>query len=306
MPILKSQKMKIKLILLTLIISCSVQAQEFRCMVQVAAPSLQGTNRAIFEDMQKTIMEFMNNQQWTDNVFKPEERIDCSVMLNINKMTGSDEFEGKIQIQARRPVYNSSYSTMMLNIQDDDVKFRYIEFQSLEYNPNSVESNLIAILAYYAFIILGYDYDSFSLRGGTTYFQKAQNIVNMAQSTREKGWGSFDGTRNRYWLVENVLNEYHAPFRVFMYQYHRNGLDMMADKPEEGRATMATSFEQIQRVFRQRPNSYVLQLFFDAKRDEILNVFKPSPSIEKGKVVNLLSEVDPAHSDKYQKLLSER
>lgn len=298
--------MKKIIIFLLLTISISVESQELRCMVQVSAQSIQGTNRAIFEDMQKNIMEFMNNQQWTDNVFKPEERIDCSIMININKQSGSDEFEGKIQIQARRPVFNSSYSTMMMNLQDENVKFRYIEFQTLEFNPNSVESNLIAILAYYAYIILGYDYDSFSLRGGTAYFQKAQNIVNMAQSSRESGWSSFDGTRNRYWLVENLLNEHHAPFRAFMYQYHRKGLDMMADKPDEGRAAMATAFEQIQKVFRQRPNSYVLASFFDAKREEILNVFKPSPSIEKGKVVNLLSEVDPSHSDKYKKLLSER
>jgi hypothetical protein len=283
-----------------------VAAQEFRCMVSVAAPGIQGTNRAIFEDMQKNILEFMNTQQWTDNIFKPEERIDCTILINIREQIGSDEFKGTMQIQTRRPVYNSSYNTTMLNIQDENVSFRYIEFQPLVYNPNSIESNLVAILSYYAFIILGYDYDSFSLRGGTPYFQRAQNIVNMAQSSREGGWSSFDGTRNRYWLVENLLNEHHAPFRQFSHQYHRRGLDVMADKPEEGRAAMASALEQIQRVFRQRPNSYVLTAFFDAKREELLNVFKSSPSIEKGKVVTLLSEIDPAHSAKYQQLLSER
>jgi hypothetical protein len=299
-------KLKILIIIILSQIAIKVSAQEFLCMVQVAAPSIQGTNRAIFEDMQKTIMEFMNNQQWTDNVYKPEERIDCSIMINIREMIGSDEFKGTMQIQARRPVYNSSYNTLMLNLQDDNVSFRYIEYQPLVYNPNSVESNLVAILSYYAFIILGYDYDSFSLRGGNSYFQKAQSIVNMAQSSRESGWSSFDGTRNRYWLVENVLNEYHSSFRQCMYQYHRNGLDLMSDKPEEGRAAIASALEQMQKVFRQRPNSYVLILFFDAKREELLNIFKPSPSIEKGKVVNLLSEIDPANSDKYQKLLTER
>jgi len=300
--------MKTKQIIITLLILklTSVEAQEFRCMIQVQAPGIQGTNRAIFEDMQKAIMEFMNIQQWTDNVFKPEERIDCSIMINIREMIGSDEFKGTMQIQARRPVYNSSYNTMLLNLQDDNITFRYVEFQPLIYNPNSIESNLIAILSYYAFIILGYDYDTFSLRGGTAYFQKAQNIVNMAQSSRESGWSSFDGTRNRYWLIENILNEYHSPLRQCLFQYHRNGLDTMADKPEEGRAAIASSLELLQRVFRQRPNSYVLALFFDAKREELLNVFKPSPSIEKGKVVNLLSEIDPANSAKYKQLLSGR
>ena len=299
--------MKLKFWIITILFttaSICINAQEFRCMVQVAAPSIQGTNRAIFEDMQKSIMEFMNNQKWTDNVFKPEERIDCSIMINIRSMTGSDEFTGEMQLQARRPVYKSSYITQLLNLKDEKFNFRYIEFQPLVYNPSSIESNLVALLSYYAFIILGYDYDSFGSKGGSIYFQKAQNIVNMAQSSREPGWSSFDGTRNRYWLVENVLNEYHTSFRQCMYQYHRNGLDLMAEKPEEGRAAIASSLEQLQKVFRQRPNSFVLVLFFDAKREELLNIFKASPSIEKGKIVNLLSEIDPANSDKYQKLLS--
>ncbi|MCL2072784.1 MAG: DUF4835 family protein [Marinilabiliaceae bacterium] len=301
---MKIEKLIISIVLYSMFMA--LPAQEFRCMVQVSAPSIQGTNRAIFEDMQKTILEFMNNQQWTDNIFKTEERIDCSILINIREQLGSDEFKGTMQIQARRPVYNSGYNTLMLNLQDDNVSFRYIEYQSLIYNPNSIESNLVAILSYYAFIILGYDYDSFSLRGGTPYFQKAQNIVNLAQSSREGGWSSFDGTKNRYWLVENLLNENHSQFRQFMYQYHRRGLDMMSEKPDEGRAAMATGFEQVQRVYRQRPTSYVLIAFFDAKREELLNVFKQSPSIEKGKVVTLLSEIDPAHSSKYQQLLSDK
>ena len=299
--------MKLKILTVTMLllaIPLTVVTQEFRCNVQVSAPGIQGTNRAIFEDMQKTILEFMNNQPWTDHIYKNEERIECSILINVREQIGSDEFKGTMQIQARRPVYNSGYNTLMLNLQDDNISFRYIEYQPLIYNPNSIESNLVAILSYYAFIILGYDYDSFSLRGGTPYFQKAQNIVNLAQSSRESGWSSFDGTKNRYWLVENLLNENHSAFRQFMYQYHRRGLDVMSEKPDEGRAAMASGFEQVQRVFRQRPTSYVLIAFFDAKREEILNVFRQSPSIEKGKVVNLLSEIDPSHSSKYQQLLT--
>ena len=276
-------------------------------MVQVVSPGVQGTNRAVFEDMQKAIMEFMNSQQWTTNIFNAEERIDCNIMINISEMIGSDEFKGTIQIQSRRPVYNSSYNTTMFNYQES-INFRYVEYQPLIYNPTSIESNLIAVLSYYAFVILGYDYDTFGSRGGQQYFQKAQDIVNMAQSSsnRETGWSSFDGTRNRYWLVENMLNEYHASLRTCMYQYHRRGLDVMADKPEEGRAAIASSLEQLQRLFRQRPNSFALLLFMDAKRDELINIFTPSPSIEKGKVVNLLTEIDPSNSDKYQKILAER
>ncbi|MDR2928380.1 MAG: DUF4835 family protein [Cytophagaceae bacterium] len=296
----------IPLILLA-VLAAKIDAQELRCMVQVVSPSVQGTNRAVFEDMQKNIMEFMNNQQWTDNIFKPEERIDCNVMINITEQSGSDEFKGNLQIQSRRAVYNSAYNTSMLNYREE-ISFRYVEFQPLVYNPTSVESNLVAVLSYYAFIILGYDYDSFSPKGGTPYFQKAQEIVNMSQSASDggKGWSSFDGTRNRYWLVENILNEYHAPLRTCLYQYHRRGLDAMADKPEEGRATIASALEQLQKVFRQRPNSFVMSLFFEAKREELVNVFTPSPSIEKAKVVNLLSEIDPSNADEYQKMLSAR
>ena len=301
-------KNRILLFLLVFIVSLgSIRAQELRCMVQVVSPSVQGTNRAVFEDMQKAIMEFMNSQQWTTNIFKAEERIDCNIMINISEMIGSDEFKGTIQIQSRRPVYNSSYSTTMFNYQES-INFRYTEFQPLIYNPTSIESNLIAVLSYYAFVILGYDYDTFGSRGGQQYFQKAQDIVNMAQSSsnRETGWSSFDGTRNRYWLVENMLNEYHASLRTCMYQYHRRGLDMMAERPEEGRAAIASALEQLQRLYRQRPNSFALVLFFDAKRDELINIFTPSPSIEKGKVVNLLSEIDPSNSEKYKKILAER
>ena len=301
-------KSRILLILLVLIVSSgSIRAQELRCMVQVVSPSVQGTNRAVFEDMQKAIMEFMNSQQWTTSIFKAEERIDCNIMINISEMVGSDEFKATIQIQSRRPVYNSSYNTTMFNYQEN-INFRYVEYQPLIYNPNSVESNLVAVLSYYAFVILGYDYDTFGSRGGQQYFQKAQDIVNMAQSSsnRETGWSSFDGTRNRYWLVENMLNEYHASLRTCMYQYHRRGLDVMAEKPEEGRAAIASALEQLQRLFRQRPNSFALLLFLDAKRDELINIFTPSPSIEKGKVVNLLSEIDPSNSEKYKRILAER
>lgn len=280
------------------------QAQELRCMVQVVSPSVQGTNRGVFETMQKAITEFMNGQQWTDHKYKTEERIECSILINIREQIGSDEFKGTMQIQARRPVYNSSYNTTLFNYLDQTLHFRYIEFEPLIYNPSNIESNLVALLAYYANVIMGYDYDSFSQRGGTPYFQKAEQIVNMMQNARESGWRSFESTRNRYWLVENMLNEYHTPLRNCLFQYHRKGLDVMAQKPEEGRAAIASSLELLQRVYRSKPNSFALGLFFDAKTEELLNVFSNSPSMEKGRVVNILTEVDPANSEKYRKLQS--
>lgn len=292
-------------VLLLVIFSFGVKAQEFRCMVQVVSPSIQGTNRGVFETLQKSIMEFMNSQRWTEHKYKPEERIECNILINIREQIGADEFKGTIQIQARRPVYNSSYSTTIFNYLDQSLHFRYIEFETLIFNPTNIESNLVGMLAYYAYVILGYDYDSFSARGGTPHFQKAEQIVNVMQNARESGWRSFESTRNRYWLVENMLNEYHVPLRNCFYQYHRRGLDLMAGKPEEGRTNIASSLELLQRVYRQRPNSFALGLFFDAKTEELVNVFSNSPSMEKGKVVNILTEVDPANSEKYRKMQSE-
>lgn len=282
-----------------------LSAQELRCMVQVVAPGIQGTNREVFETLQTSIMEFMNSQSWTEHVYQNEERIECSIMINIREQIGSDEFKGTLQIQARRPVFNSSYSSPLINFQDQNLHFRYVEFEPLVYNANNMESNLVAILAYYAYVILGYDYDSFSSSGGTPYFRQAQNIVNMSQNARESGWKSFESTRNRYWLVENLLNEHHNPLRNCAYQYHRRGLDLMADKPEEGRAAMISALELLQRVYRQSPNSFALSFFFDAKAEEIQNVFSASPSMEKARVVNVLKEVNPANADKYEALLKD-
>lgn len=280
-----------------------LKAQELRCMVQVVAPGVQGTNRGAFETLQTSIMEFMNGQRWTEHIYKSEERIDCSILINIREVIGSDEFKGTIQVQARRPVYNSSYNSPLVNYLDQNLHFRYVEFEPLIYNPNTMESNLVAILAYYAYVILGYDYDSYSANGGTPYFQQAQNIVNMSQNARESGWKSFESTRNRYWLMENILSEDHSPLRTCFYQYHRRGMDLMAEKPEEGRSNLGSALEMLKKVYRQRPNSFALGFFFDAKTEELLNVFANAPSMEKGRVVNTLKEVDPANADKYQDLL---
>lgn len=299
-------KLKFRIVLLSVLIGGSflqsLNAQELRCMVQVVAPSVQGTNRAVFETLQKTIMEYMNGQQWGNHKFKNEERIDCTILINIREMPSIDEFKGTFQIQARRPVHNSSYNSQLINFMDQNLSFKYVEFEPFVYNESNMESNLVAMLSYYAYIILGYDYDSFSPRGGTSYFQKAEHIVSMMQNSKESGWRSFDGTRNRYWLTENLLNEQHTPLRTCYYEYHRKGLDLMAQKPEEGRSNILSALEQLTKVYRQRPNSFALSFFFDAKSEELINIFSEAPSMEKGKVITILSEIDPANSNKYNKM----
>ncbi len=280
-------------------------AQELQCSVSVVSPSVQGTNKQVYETMQTAIMEFVNGQIWTDNVFSPEERIECSILINIKEVVSANEFSGTIQIQARRPVYNSSYRSMLFNFLDQEFTFKYEEFEPLVFNPNSIESNLVGVISYYAYVILGLDYDSFSKNGGTKYMEMAEKIVNMSQNTRYSGWRSYESKTNRYWFVENYLNEIHRPLRECIYQYHRLGLDKMSDKPENGRKEVLSAIEKLTKVHRQRPGTYAMELFFDAKSDELINIFSESFSMEKQRVIEVLTEVDPANSNKYTEKINQ-
>lgn len=278
-------------------------AQELRCNISISSTKIQGANKTVFETMQSDLYEFMNNRKWTEHQYTMDERIECSFFIILEEQISSDEFKGSIQVQLRRPVFGSSYETVLLNINDKDFHAKYVEYQTLEYNETSNKDNLTNILAYYAYIILGMDYDSFSPEGGTEFFQKAQTIVNNSQNAREKGWKAFESERNRYWLVENILNKSYSGFRSCIYQYHRLGLDVMSDKAPEGRAVIAESLKSIQKVFRSRPSLYILQVFFDAKSDELVNVFSKSFPDEKNRVSAILNECDPSNGSKYEKIL---
>jgi hypothetical protein len=279
----------------------SVIGQELRCNISVSAQKIQGANKTVFETMQSDLYEFMNNKKWTDHKYSMDERIECNIFINLEEQISSDEFKGTMQVQVRRPIFNSSYESILLNINDKNFHAKYVEFQTLEFNETSNKDNLTSMLAFYAYIILGMDYDSFSLEGGTEYFQKAQAIVNNSKDNREKGWKSMD-ERNRYWLIENILNKTYAPFRACTYQYHRLGLDLMAETPEEGRRVIAESLKSIQKVFRLRPSLYIVQVFFDAKSDEMVNIFSKANSDEKNRVLTILNECDPSNGSKYEKI----
>jgi hypothetical protein len=280
----------------------SGRSQEFRCNISVSAERIQAANRNLFQTMQSDLYEFLNNRRWTDHVYTMEERIDCNIFIRLDEQISADEFRGSMQIQVKRPVFNSSYESTLLNIKDNDFQCKYVEFQPLEFNETSNRDNLTNMLAYYAYIILGFDYDSFSPEGGTAYFEKAQAIVNNSQNAREKGWKAFESERNRYWLVENILNRSYSGMRDCLYNYHRKGLDIMSDKPEEGRATIAESLRSVQQVFRRRPSTYILQVFFDAKSDELVNIFSKSFPDERTRVMAILNEVDPSNGTKYSKI----
>lgn len=279
-----------------------ILAQEFRCNVTVSSQKIKGANQNLFRTMQSDIYEFMNNRKWTEHVYSYDEKIRCNIVIRLDQQISADEFKGTINVQLKRPVFNSSYETTVLNIQDRDFHCRYVEFQPLEFNETSNRDNLTNILAFYAYVILGFDYDTFSPEGGTPFFEKAQAIVNNSQNAKEKGWKSFENERNRYWLMENIMNASYSDFRSCMYNYHRNGLDLMADKPEEGRANIAEALRDIQKVFRRRPSLYILQMFFDAKSDELVQVFSKSFPDERNRVMAILNEVDPSNGSKYEKI----
>lgn len=296
----------ILLVVLLLIFTKPSTAQELRCNVQIISEQVQGTNKKVFETLQQAVYEFMNNRSWTNNVYTNEERIECNMLFNIQDYVGS-EFKGTLQVQSRRPVFNSSYTSVMFNYFDQNIQFSYVEFESLEFNETSFTSNLTSLLAYYAYVILGLDYDSYSLKGGSDFYKKAEIIVNNAQNAREKGWKAFESTnnKNRYWLVQNLLDDKYSNVRAFLYRYHRTGLDRMAEKINEGRDEIAESLKLLQTVYRQRPDPYmhIMQVVFDAKNDEWVNIFTESFPEEKTRVVQLLKEIDPSNISKYQKLI---
>ena len=284
-------------------------AQELKCNIQINSQKIPGTNRTVYQTLQTAIYEFMNNTAWTNHVYNIDERIECNILINLNDQIGSDEYKGTIQIQSRRPVFNTSYNTTTLNFLDNNLDFRYLEFTKLEFSENTFQSNLTSVLAYYAYIILGIDYDTYSYMGGTEYFQKAEKILNNAQNAVELGWKAYEGNRkNRYWMIENILNEKYRPIREVYYRYHRLGLDIMNEKVIEGRAEIAECMVSIQKVFRDKPDPYLfyMQLFFDAKNDELVNLFSESFPTEKTRVVNILTEIDNANASKYKVIMEQK
>jgi hypothetical protein len=291
-----------------LMLAFRVNAQELRCDVRISSSKVQGTNRQIFETLQAAVNEFMNSRAWSNYKFGINERIECSMLFNIQDYS-NDQFTGTLQIQVRRPVYNTSYNTVLFNYIDNDVDFRYQEFQPLEFSETSHLSNLTSLLAFYANIILGLDFDSFALNSGTEFYQRAEKIVNNAQNANERGWRAGESTsrRNRYWLISNILNDDYAPVREFIYKYHRLGLDVMYDKVVEGRTAIAESLNLLQDVYRNRPDPFMhfFQVILDAKSDEFVNVFQGSMDDEKRRILAVLNQIDPTHGDKYRKITNQ-
>lgn len=290
--------------ILALLMGVKSHGQEFLVSVSVNAPTIEGTDRRVFESLQSALYEFMNNRKWTNVNIKNLERIECTMMLTVRERLSSDEYKGTLNVVLQRPIYKTSYNSVLLNFIDENIQFRYLESQPLEFSDNAFSSNLTATFAFYAYIMLGLDFDSYSLNGGDAFFTAAENIVNSAQNANERGWKAFDGNRNRYWLVENLRNPAYRGLRQFLYEYHRTGLDVMADNQDEGRANIATALSYLEQAKKSRSDLFFLQLLTDAKRDEIINIFSKGSPQEKTKVANIMREVDPSNASKYEKIIA--
>jgi len=290
-------------IVVAVLLSFTSKSQELNCQVSVISPLIQGTTeKQIFEQLQKAIFEFMNNTKWTKDNYTTNERIDCSILINVTKRLSTDDYSATIQIQSRRPVYKSSYFSPLLNYIDENFTFKYQQFQQLDFNLNSYQNNLTSVLAFYAYIIIAKDYDSFSNLGGTEYYQKAQLVVTNAQTSADQGWKSFETNKNRYWIVEDILQPVYLPIRECTYKYHRLGLDIMHAKNDEGRKELLNSTELLLGVYKNRPASFMMEMFFNAKADELVNVFSKAPPAEKDKALEIFTKVDPTNTIRYNKI----
>ncbi|WP_162053708.1 type IX secretion system protein PorD [Pontibacter pamirensis] len=296
---------KVFVLLLLFCTAWTARAQELQCDVVVNSEQVQYTDRQLFSDMQTSIFEFMNNRRWTDQPYQPDERIKCRVLINLTAMPEIGTFQANVQVVSLRPTYGTGYETVLFSFIDKDWTFQFNTAQPLDFSENNYTSNLSSMLAFYAYMIVGMDNDSFGRLGGAPAFDRARNVLNIAasQGARYIGWKAFDGNRNRYWLIDNLQDPQFLPYREGMYNMHRQGLDIMAQDPEKARTTMLGFLADLQRLQQQKPNAAVLRAFFDAKSDELVNMFKTAAPAQKQQAFTVLSQVDPTNNAKYEILL---
>ncbi|MBE7177898.1 MAG: DUF4835 family protein [Mucilaginibacter polytrichastri] len=292
--------MKKIFLFLILVAPCAVFAQDLNARVQVLSPQVQATNKRVFDVLEKSVRDFLNNRKWSADPLLPNERIDCNFVLRITNWDNSSSFSCEAQIQSSRPVFNAGYTSTVLNLSDKDFDFNYSEGQIIDYNDQNFQNNLGSLLAFYAYLIVGFDADTFRPNGGAPYFQKAQAVVNNAQSSPNKGWKAMESLRNRFWLAENVNNKVYAPVHQFLYEYHRKGLDMMAENQQRTRKTMLGYFTDLQKIDRQKQGAMLPQILFSAKADEWTQLLKASDPGDRNKTVNILRSIDPANASKYE------
>lgn len=272
-------------------------AQELNCTVTVNAEKLSNANQQVFKTLETSLTEFVNRTDWTGQIFKQNEKVNCSMYITITS-NNSDQFVATIQVQSSRPIYNSSYASPILNFNDKDFNFQYTEFESLNFNPTNFESNLVSVISFYSYIILGMDADTFLTESGNTYFETAQNIANLAQQSGYKGWKQTEGNQNRYFLINDLLSPTFSAVRQAMFSYHE-GLDTMSLDLKKSKEKIKTALLNLGKLNSSRPNAFLTRVFFDAKSDEIVSVFSGGPSITVADLVDSLNKNSPTNSSKW-------
>lgn len=286
-------------LLCALLLTASVSAQDVICQVEINAQKLSSVDPQLVEDMKESVSEFINERKWTSDKFKPAERIQFSILIILNSSSG-DNFKGSFQIQSLRPVFNSGYNTTLMNHKDDDIEFSFSRMDVLQYSDrNATQNHLTALLAYYTYLVIGLDYDSFSPEGGTPYLNKALNIVSQYSSSNYDGWKAFENQKNRHWIVNNYLGSRFEPMRSMMYKYHREGLDQMHEDPKEGRAAIFESLKPLEKVYRNMPNNINMRMFFNSKSRELVNIFSEAEGEQKQEVTKLLQTISPGNIQKW-------
>ncbi|HEY8938039.1 MAG TPA: DUF4835 family protein [Cyclobacteriaceae bacterium] len=283
------------IILFLTCLSTLSQAQELNCTVVINSTQVQTTDRNVFKDMKTGFEQFMNTRKWTPDNYKNYEKINCSMLVTITKMPAIGSFSASVQVRSARPIYNTNYSSQLFNFADRDWEFEYIESQPLEYNDNTYTTNLTSMLAFYAYVIIGLDYDSFSELGGTPYFQKALAVVNNAQSSNRPGWQSLGSNRNRYWLQENLNNSQMVDLRKAIYSYHRLAMDTFDKNPDQGREIILKGLKDIKKVRDINPSSILVISFFDAKGKEITNLFSDGDLQIRKQAYDIVVAIDPSN-----------
>jgi hypothetical protein len=303
MPFWKKYTCKPGVLVLLLLLSLSGIAQELNCTVTINANQIPTSDRGIFKEMKNSVEQFMNTRKWTSDTYKNHEKINCNLLITITKMPSIGNFTASVQVQSARPVYNTNYPSLLFNFADRDWEFEYIESMQLEYNDNTFMNNLTSMLAVYAYLIIGLDYDSFSELGGTPYFQRALNVVNNAQQSNRPGWQSQNSNRNRYWIVENLNNSQMTDLRKAIYAYHRLGLDTFEKNPNESRAIILKALKDIKKIRDINPNAILVISFFDAKGKELANIFSDGDIQVRREAYDIITTIDPSNRSSYEKIL---
>lgn len=290
-----------KIIVLFLMSSFFLQAQIIDCRFVVNADFVNQTNQQVFETLEQSLNEFINAKAWTDETVDTKEKVRCSMVLNLTGFNGL-RFEGTLQVQVERPVYQTNYFSPIFNYLDKDIVFSYQEYQPLFYNPATYESNLISLISFYVYVALGIEADTFALRSGTPYFKEAQQIISLAQQNGNTGWNQSDGTRNRFWLIDTMVSNTFREYRTIQYHYHRDGLDQMSENPGKAKRAILASLQRFNALYNRRPNALLIQTFFDAKADEIVDIFSDGPQVDFNQTLVTLNKVAPFFGPKWKRI----